>query len=282
MAASLRDRLRIAPGEPVDLAALDPRATPLAPGGKSATKAAMEQQGGPLAALQEALYAQATTGAPARVLVVLQGMDTSGKGGVIEHVIGLVNPQGVQISSFKKPTPAELRHHFLWRIRRAVPRRRDDRHLRPVALRGRAGRPGAPAGPGRRRSSAGTRRSPASSGGWSPTGSRWSSASCTCRTTSSGSGCWPGWTTRPSTGSSTRATWPSGPAGPTTRRRTGSRWSGAPRPEAPWYAVPADRKWYRNWAVGTLLLETLRELDPRYPTPELDVRALKKRLAPPN
>ena len=46
--------------------------------------------------------------------------------------------------------------------------------------------------------------------------------------------------------------------------------------------MPADRKWYRNWAVGTLLLETLRELDPRYPTPELDVRALKKRLAPPN
>jgi PPK2 family polyphosphate:nucleotide phosphotransferase len=53
-------------------------------------------------------------------------------------------------------------------------------------------------------------------------------------------------------------------------------------PEAPWYAIPADRKWYRNWAVVCLLHETLTDLDPHYPTPDLDVRALKKRLAPPN
>src|SRR6185503_19168901 len=115
MAKSLRNALRVAPGEPVDLTALDPRATPLAPGGKKKAAAAMAADGVELARLQEALYASGGR----RVLVVLQGMDTSGKGGVIEHVIGMVNPQGVHIHSFKKPTAEELRHHFLWRVRRA-------------------------------------------------------------------------------------------------------------------------------------------------------------------
>jgi polyphosphate kinase 2 (PPK2 family) len=47
---------------------------------------------------------------------------------------------------------------------------------------------------------------------------------------------------------------------------------------APWYVVPADHKWYRNWAVGRLLLETLRELDPQFPRPALDVEGLERRL----
>ena len=50
---------------------------------------------------------------------------------------------------------------------------------------------------------------------------------------------------------------------------------------APWFVVPADRKWYRNWAVGNLLAETLEAMDPQYPRPALDVPALKARLAPP-
>ncbi|HEY6745792.1 MAG TPA: polyphosphate kinase 2 family protein, partial [Mycobacteriales bacterium] len=51
---------------------------------------------------------------------------------------------------------------------------------------------------------------------------------------------------------------------------------------APWYAIPADRKWYRNWAIGRLLLETVRDLDPQYPQPPMDIPALRKALAPPN
>jgi polyphosphate kinase 2 (PPK2 family) len=50
---------------------------------------------------------------------------------------------------------------------------------------------------------------------------------------------------------------------------------------APWYVVPSDRKWYRNWAVEQLLVETLRDLDPRYPEPALDVDRLRLRLQPP-
>ena len=103
MAMSLRDALRVSPGTAADLTALDPRATPLAPGGRTKTAAVMTTDGVELARLQEALYASAAR----RVLVVLQGMDTSGKGGVIDHVIGLVNPQGVHIReidpSFPRP-----------------------------------------------------------------------------------------------------------------------------------------------------------------------------------
>jgi hypothetical protein len=47
---------------------------------------------------------------------------------------------------------------------------------------------------------------------------------------------------------------------------------------APWYVIPSDRKWYRNWAVGRILLETLTEMAPAYPRPALDIPALKTRL----
>jgi len=52
--------------------------------------------------------------------------------------------------------------------------------------------------------------------------------------------------------------------------------------EAPWFVVPADRKWYRNWAMSKLLVETLEGMDPRLPQPDLDVASLKERLEPPN
>ena len=71
--------------------------------------------------LQERLFAEGKSGSDRRVLLVLQGMDTSGKGGVLRHTVGLVDPQGVRITSFKAPTEEERAHDFLWRIRRAVP-----------------------------------------------------------------------------------------------------------------------------------------------------------------
>ena len=73
--------------------------------------------------LQERLFAEgvAGVGPGRRVLLVLQGMDTSGKGGVLRHTVGLVDPQGVRITSFKAPTEEEKAHDFLWRIRRALP-----------------------------------------------------------------------------------------------------------------------------------------------------------------
>ncbi|HEV2292919.1 MAG TPA: polyphosphate kinase 2 family protein [Tepidisphaeraceae bacterium] len=80
---------------------------------KSATEANLEL----LDELQERLYAQAKHA----LLVVLQAMDTGGKDGTIEHVLGAVNPQGCHVTSFRAPTSLELAHDYLWRIHQAVP-----------------------------------------------------------------------------------------------------------------------------------------------------------------
>ncbi len=100
---------------------VDTASTPGAPGKRAKTEAATVELSERLSTLQEQLYAEGSTGSRRRLLLVLQGMDTSGKDGTVRRVLGTVNPAGVQITSFKKPTRAELRHDFLWRISRAVP-----------------------------------------------------------------------------------------------------------------------------------------------------------------
>jgi PPK2 family polyphosphate:nucleotide phosphotransferase len=112
--------LRARPG--FDLAGLDRRATPGWKGGKQAAVASLANRTEQLSQLQERLYAHGRTDGTRSVLLVLQGMDTAGKGGVVRHVIGAVDPQGVMLRSFGVPTPEELSHHYLWRIRRALPR----------------------------------------------------------------------------------------------------------------------------------------------------------------
>jgi PPK2 family polyphosphate:nucleotide phosphotransferase len=119
-APSLEALFRLPPG-PVELSTIATDDTPGFEGDKSAGEAALAELGPDLADLQERLFAERTTGSPRRMLLVLQGMDTSGKGGVLRHTVGLVDPQGVKITAFKAPTEEELRHDFLWRIRRAIP-----------------------------------------------------------------------------------------------------------------------------------------------------------------
>ncbi|MDK8171062.1 polyphosphate kinase 2 family protein [Curtobacterium citreum] len=75
-----------------------------------------------LAALQERLHAASTAGDVRRVLLVLQAMDTAGKGGIVSHVVGAVDPNGVHYAGFKAPTAEEREHDFLWRIERELPR----------------------------------------------------------------------------------------------------------------------------------------------------------------
>ena len=188
-----------------------------------------------------------------KILVVLQGMDTSGKGGVIRHAIGMVDPQGVKIKAFKAPTEEERAHPYLWRIERELPppgmigifdrsqyedvlvvrvNNLVDESVWSQALRrdqrlgGRLGRP-----------RHGVDQVLSQS---SPRPSR--------RTD-----CWPAWTIRPSTGSTTPAMSTSGPSGLRTWRPTKRYWSACNTERAPWYVIPADRKWYRNWAVAQLL-----------------------------
>lgn len=95
-----------------------------APQTKAEGKLALAALGEQLSGFQERLFASAVAGsATDSVLLILQGMDTSGKGGIVRHVMGLVDPQGVHHRSFKAPTPEEASHDFLWRIERRLPAR---------------------------------------------------------------------------------------------------------------------------------------------------------------
>jgi PPK2 family polyphosphate:nucleotide phosphotransferase len=109
------------PADGVDVRSVDARGTPAVDGGKSAAAKIQAELAARLADLQEMLYAEGQTGGRRSVLLVLQGMDTSGKGGTVKHVIGQLDPQGAQITAFKAPTPEERRHDFLWRIKRRLP-----------------------------------------------------------------------------------------------------------------------------------------------------------------
>ncbi|PJJ74120.1 PPK2 family polyphosphate:nucleotide phosphotransferase [Sediminihabitans luteus] len=106
----------------VDLEHFDRGATPGWSHGKKAAEHELLRRGEELSELQERLFAEGRTGGSRSVLLVLQGMDTAGKGGIVRHVVGMVDPQGVDHSSFGAPTPEELAHDFLWRIRKELPR----------------------------------------------------------------------------------------------------------------------------------------------------------------
>src|SRR5699024_6686055 len=113
---------RLGPGWTGEVAELDSRATPGFHGKKADGKKLLTSRASILADFQERLYAAHHDQDDGRsVLLILQGMDTSGKGGIVRHVVGDVDPQGVDITAFKAPTRAEKRHDFLWRIRRHVP-----------------------------------------------------------------------------------------------------------------------------------------------------------------
>ena len=111
---------RVPPG-PVDLGDYPTDSTPGFEGTKEEGKAALEALEPQLSDLQERLFAEGKSGSNRSILLVLQGMDTAGKGGILRHTVGLVDPQGIRIHSFKAPTKEELAHDFLWRAENALP-----------------------------------------------------------------------------------------------------------------------------------------------------------------
>ncbi len=108
-------------GADFDLRTFDPGATPAFDGKKRDGEQLTAERGELLAELQERLFAEGRAGGNRSVLCVVQGIDTAGKGGVARHVMGMVDPQGVQLRSFGVPTEEERNHHYLWRIRKALP-----------------------------------------------------------------------------------------------------------------------------------------------------------------
>ena len=278
--ARLREILRFPPDG--DLADFAPSDTWRAPGGKKATRAAIARRTGPeLAAWQERLYAEATAGETRSVLLVLQGMDTAGKGGVVEHVVGLLGPEGTKVTAFKKPTPQELSHSFLWRIRRALPApgqvgvfdRSQYEDVLVVAVHGLIDE----AETERRYRRINAFEADLAAGGTTVVKCFLNASFDTQRERLLARLDDPAkhWKFNEAD-IDERQLWPGYQQAYLRALRATSTEA------APWFVIPSDRKWYRNWAVGELLRETLEGLGPEYPKTELDVDRLKARLAPPN
>jgi PPK2 family polyphosphate:nucleotide phosphotransferase len=109
--------VKVKPGQKIKLAQINPADTGALT--KDAAKALLAQNVERMAKLQEVLYAEGKHA----LLIVLQALDAGGKDGTIRSIMSGVNPQGVTVASFKAPTPVELAHDFLWRIHEAVPPR---------------------------------------------------------------------------------------------------------------------------------------------------------------
>ncbi len=114
----MTDRWRVAPGHEITLDRFDPASTSGAPGDRARTEGELPIVQSRLQELQDRLWAEGRRA----LLVILQGLDASGKDGTIKHVFSGVNPQGARVVSFKEPTNEELAHDFLWRVHRQVPR----------------------------------------------------------------------------------------------------------------------------------------------------------------
>jgi PPK2 family polyphosphate:nucleotide phosphotransferase len=273
--SSFSDVLRLPPG-PVNLRSIETDAAPGYDGDKKSGKADLWATGEELFDLQQRLFAGKDDGQRS-VLLVLQGMDTSGKGGTLKHTVGLVDPQGVKITSFKAPTKEELAHDFLWRIRKGVPSAGvigvfDRSHYEDVLIA--RVHELAPADEIERRYDAINEFEAelVDSGVTlvkcmlhiSPDEQK---ARLLARLDDPTKH----WKYNPGD-LDERGRWGEyRSAYETTLERNNTE-------AAPWHVIPADKKWYRNLAVGSLLLETLRRLDPQWPKADFDVEVEKQRL----
>ncbi len=233
----------------------------------------LKKHGAKLFNLQERLFAEHKRS----LLIVLQGMDTSGKDGTITHVIGDMNPQGVLISTFKQPTPEERRHGFLWRIRKRLPDPGDigifnRSHYEDVLI-ARVHGLAKPPIIERRYGVINRFEKEVVRGG--------TKVLKIClhisydeqrrRLLERLRDPDKNWKFK-ETDIDERAFWDDyQSAYGIAITRCSTDW-------APWFVVPANDKDYRNWAISRLLIETLEDMNPQYPHPKLDIPRLVKRL----
>ncbi len=298
----MRTLLRVGPGA-VDLAAIDPRSTPGLPAAAGHGPARKEWArgqvgllGAELARQQEMLYATAgaagagsatsapsqagadlAEGRPGRVLLVLQAMDCGGKDGTVKRVAGAMNPLGLHIRSFGPPTEEELRHDFLWRIRRALPPPGyvgvfNRSHYEDVLIARVEGLVDEDTWRSRYALINDFERELAEQAvtvvkvmlhiSYAEQAERLME-----RLTDPTKY----WKYNPSD-LDTRARWDDYHAAYAEALERCST------DAAPWFVVPADRKWYRDWAVAHLLRETFAGLDLGYPPADFDVERERGRL----
>jgi PPK2 family polyphosphate:nucleotide phosphotransferase len=258
------ERFRVKPRRRVDLAAIDTGSTAGAPGKRDATQAVLPALQEELADLQNRLWAEASRS----LLVVLQAMDAGGKDGTVKHVFHGVNPQGTRVTSFKEPTPVELAHDFLWRVHQATPRAGEigifnRSHYEDVLIarvhelvpepvwRERYGLINA-------------FEETLTNGGTTviklflhiskgEQGKRFAARKHDPAKR---------WKFRPSDVAE-REHWDE------YRTAYEDAINQTTTTAAPWYVIPADHKWYRNWAVSRILIDALGRMDPRYPDAEV-------------
>jgi PPK2 family polyphosphate:nucleotide phosphotransferase len=267
---------RLAAGS-VDLTSVPTDATPGFADGKKKGAAALAALGEELSDLQERLWAERGSGSQRRVLLVLQGMDTSGKGGVLRHTVGLVDPQGVKITSFKAPTDEERRHHFLWRIRHALPQPGyigvfDRSHYEDVLI-ARVHGFVEPETIEHRYDEINAFEADLVKDGFVLVKCMLhiSAAEQKERLLARLDNADKYWKFNPGD-IDERARWGEyRTAYEIALERTNTDL-------APWYVVPSDRKWYRNLVIGRLLLDHLRGMDLRWPPADFDVEEQRRRL----
>jgi PPK2 family polyphosphate:nucleotide phosphotransferase len=277
MAKSTTETLTL-PRGPVDLGALDPHGKPGFSGKKSDGKAVLYALGDELSDLQERLFAEGRSGGTRNLLLVLQGMDTSGKGGILRHAVGLVDPQGVHITSFKAPTEDERRHDFLWRIERQLPGAGiigvfDRSHYEDVLI-ARVRSLAPPEEIERRYDAINEFEERLVDGGTtivkvmlhiSPEEQKSRLLARLDDPTKL-------WKFNPGD-IDERQHWDEYvEAYQVALERTNTE-------HAPWLVVPGDRKWFGKLAVAQILLETLQSMDPTWPPPDYDVAEQRARLA---
>ena len=270
----LEDRFRVRPGRRLKLADHDP-----------ADKAGLDKQASEklrakdlekLDALQERLYAEGKRS----LLVVFQAMDAAGKDGTIEHVMSGVNPQGVNVTSFKQPTHAELAHDFLWRCQLALPARGEigifnrSHYEEVIVVRV---HPEYLAGQGLKASRGLWKERYDAITAWErhlhASGTRVvkfflhvSKAEQRERFLARAEEADKNW--KFSEGDVVeRAHWDD------YQRAFEAALAATSTEEAPWYVIPADRKWLMRTAVASILVHHLEEMDPRFPQPSEDEQA---------
>ncbi len=257
------NRYRVKPSQPIQLADWDPDDSSAFDGDKEEGKQRLDELTAELEELQERLYAEHRH----KLLVVLQGMDTSGKDGVIRHVFEGVNPQGVRVAGFKTPTQQELDHDYLWRVHQQVPGRGEivifnrshyedvlvvrvnelvpqsvwqARYDHICAFEKMLADEGVTILKFYLHISRTEQKKRLEERLQDPT-KYWKFAIGDLKT---------------------REHWDDYmEAYQDALNRTSTEY-------APWYLVPADKKWFRNLVIGTVMVETLKKLDIRYPPPE--------------
>lgn len=262
----------------VSLAEIDPSSTPGYTGDKVSGTKDLAVVAGELSELQERFFAASRAGAQQKVLLILQGMDTSGKGGIVRHVVGAVDPQGVKHYAFKAPTPAEKRHDFLWRVNKQLPGAGqigvfDRSHYEDVLIHKVRGL--SPAEEIERRYGA--------------------INDFEAELVQQGTTIIKVMLHISKDEQGARLAerleredkfWKFNP-GDIDERELWEAYMGAYESAierthtdaAPWFVIPADRKWYARLAVATLLQQALKGIDPQWPAADFDVKEQKRRLA---